>query len=67
MDTNGDGKLNKKEIYDGYKQYLGYEMSNEEIDKLFLKVDLDKSNKIDYSEFIMATINEKAILCNNKL
>ena len=42
-------------------------MSNEEIDNLFQKVDIDKSNQIDYSEFMLASINEEVILCNNKL
>ena len=42
-------------------------MSSKEIDKIFKKVDFDKSDEIDYSEFLLATINKKIILGLNKL
>ncbi len=34
---------------------------------MFDKVDADKSGAIDYSEFVVATMNEKNLLSNNKL
>lgn len=34
---------------------------------MFDKVDTDKSGAIDYSEFVVATMNEKNLLSNNKL
>ena len=34
---------------------------------MFAKVDIDNSGSIDYSEFIVATMNEKNLLSNNKL
>lgn len=42
-------------------------MSDLEIDALFLRVDIDKSNEIDYSEFVVATMNEMEVLSSNKL
>ena len=67
MDTNGDGKLDKKEIKNGYLEYFGKTMSDEEIDEMFDKVDVDGSGAIDYSEFVVASMNEKNLLSNNKL
>jgi calcium-dependent protein kinase len=67
MDTNGDGKLDKKEIKAGYLEYFGKSMSDEEIDEMFDKVDVDGSGAIDYSEFVVASMNEKNLLSNNKL
>ena len=67
MDTNGDGKLSKEEIKNGYAEYFGKSLSDEEIDILFDKVDADGSGAIDYSEFVVATMNEKNLLSNNKL
>ena len=34
---------------------------------MFAQIDADGSGEIDYSEFVVATMNEKNILSNNKL
>lgn len=59
LDANGDGKLSKEEILGGYDKYFGKVMSEEDVDNLFDSVDIDKSGYIDYSEFVIATMNEK--------
>ena len=66
-DTNGDGKLQKDEIKNGYAEFFGRNLSDEEIDEMYAKVDTDNSGEIEYSEFVVATLNEKSILSNNKL
>ena len=67
MDENGDGVLTKEEIKKGYQDYFGRTLNDTEIDDMFAKVDADNSGSIDYSEFIVATMNEKNLLSNNKL
>jgi len=67
MDKNGDGVLTKEEIKHGYLEYFGRTLNDAEIDEMFKKVDADGSGAIDYSEFIVATMNEKNLLSNNKL
>ena len=67
MDLNGDGKLDKDEIKKGYKEYYDKDLDDAEIDELFGKVDADGSGEIEYSEFVIATMNEKNLLSNNKL
>jgi len=42
-------------------------MSDDEVDEMFSKVDVDDSGAIDYSEFVVASMNEKNLLSNNKL
>ena len=67
IDKNGDGKLSKEEILDGYDQFFGKLQDKVEIEKMFDAVDIDKSGFIDYSEFVVAAMNEKNLLTNEKL
>jgi len=32
-------------------------ISEEEVDRMFLEIDLDQNGHIDYTEFVMATMN----------
>lgn len=67
LDKNGDGRLSLEEILDGYDSYFGKGMAREDIEKMFFSVDLDKSGYIDYSEFVIASMNEKQLLTQEKL
>jgi calcium-dependent protein kinase len=67
LDANGDGKLSKEEIHDGYEDHFGKLLNEDELDKLFNDVDTDKSGFIDYSEFIVATMSSKKNMSEEKL
>ena len=67
IDKNGDGKLSKEEILEGYDLFFGKNKDKVDIEKMFDAVDIDKSGFIDYSEFVVATMNEKNLLSNEKL
>lgn len=67
FDKNGDGMLSKEEIKEGYEKIFGQSMNQDEIDKLFASVDIDGSGFIDYSEFVVATMNEKNLFSEKKL
>lgn len=66
LDTNNDGMLTKPELTVGYEKLLGDE-ALEEVDKIFTKVDIDGSGVIEYSEWIVATIDLKKLLTPEKL
>ena len=51
----------------GYDQFFGKNMDKAEIEKMFDLVDIDGSGFIDYSEFVIASMNEKNLLTNEKL
>lgn len=67
FDKNGDGKLSMEEVKIGYMEHYGRVMSDEEIERMFRSVDTDNSGFIDYSEFVVAAMNEKQLTTNEKL
>lgn len=67
FDKNGDGKLSVEEVKDGYLNHYGRVMSDEDVEKMFKAVDSDNSGFIDYSEFVVAAMNEQALTTKDKL
>ena len=67
IDENGDGKLSKEEILEGYDKFFGKTMEKDDVLRMFDAVDIDKSGFIDYSEFVVASMNEKQLLTDEKL
>lgn len=67
FDKNGDGKLSMEEVKIGYIEHYGRVMSDEEVERMFKSVDSDNSGFIDYSEFVVAAMNEKQLTSNDKL
>lgn len=46
---------------------MGKSIDKDDVEKMFEAVDIDKSGFIDYSEFVIASMNEKNLLTNEKL
>lgn len=67
MDLSGDGKISKEEMKDGYLNFYGKELSDKEIDEMFDRVDADGNGEIDYSEFVIASMNDENLLTEEKL
>jgi calcium-dependent protein kinase len=67
IDKNGDGKLSKEEIFEGYDLFFGKNLEKSQIEEMFDSVDTDGSGFIDYSEFVIAAMNEKQLLTQDKL
>ena len=67
IDGDNDGKLDKEELKKIYFQHYGKHLSEMELDQIYNKIDIDGSGKIDYSEFVVASMNEKELLSKQKL
>ena len=67
LDMNCDGKLTKDEIKAGYKDFYDKDLSNEEVDTIFKRVNFRGTGAIDYSEFVVASMFEKNLLDDARL
>ena len=67
IDLDGDGNLTKEEVLQGYEQHFGIPITEEQVNEMFDRTDLDGNGTIDYTEFVMATCNENKIMTNDRL
>ena len=63
LDKNSDGVLTIDEI----KQGLGGNQSYKELDEILKSIDTDGSGKVDYTEFIAATMEKNIYMKEEKL
>lgn len=66
LDKNGDGQLSRDEIISGLKM-KGSEDQPLELDSFFKEIDINNTNSIDFSEFIVANYNYKRKINNSRL
>ena len=66
LDKEATGMITKLDFKDTIKK-TKTTLSDEEIEEIFEQVDSDGNQKINYSEFIAATINVKQYLTEEKL
>jgi calcium-dependent protein kinase len=71
FDCNNDGVLSFNEVKEGIlllRNKLNIDMREQEIDSLYMEMDIDKNGLINYNEFIAATMNyEKNVKKENLL
>lgn len=66
-DTSGDGVLTRDELYKGLMQVPNLKITYEGADYIFKTIDIDHNNKINYSEFISASIKSQSIILEENL
>lgn len=69
LDRDSSGTLSKQELVEGFHLIFGDEVEDveAEIDKIIAQVDSNQSGDVDYSEFVLATMNRQKLLCREKL
>ena len=57
LDKNGDGRLSKEELIEGYIKFYGKrELALNAVEKIITLVDTNKSSVMDFTEFLMAVM-----------
>jgi calcium-dependent protein kinase len=64
LDRDGNGKLTKNEIIEGFKYT---EISDIDIERVVTECDTDNNGFLDYTEFLTATCNWQKITSKNRL
>ncbi len=67
FNINDDGKLTKKELFDGLIKYFNKEEIKKEIEDIFLLLDGANRGFIEYEEFLRATLDQKILLSDENL
>lgn len=67
LDLNGDGQLTKEELMEGYKTIMNSPFPDLDVENIMKMVDINESGAIDYTEFVMATINREGLLSKQRL
>ena len=65
IDNNGDGKMEYKEVCEGFKLFI--DINEKEVTKIFKYIDQAHTGCIEYEEFIRACINKKKLLSEENL
>ena len=67
LDKDDNGTISKEEFLKGIKNIKEINISNEDIDSIFKKIDTNANKKLEYTEFISAIIGKDIYLNKGKL
>ena len=65
---NGDGVLSKDELKAGLAKHFDDPTKAEiEVEEIMERIDINHDGVVNYTEFIMAQMQNRDIICNDKL
>lgn len=67
LDADCSGRLSKEEVKYAYKEFYEKELSDDEVDVIFKRVNFSGSGFIEYSEFVIASLMSKQLIDIGKL
>lgn len=66
LDANGDGKLTREELMNGYRQKQ-IAFDSDDLDAMIGTLDNNQSGAIDYTEFVAAAIDREKLLSKQRI
>lgn len=67
FDSNSDGKISKSELLTGLRKWLPEDKAQQKAQQVMATADTNSSGCIDYSEFLLSTLNEDSLLSTPNL
>jgi calcium-dependent protein kinase len=67
LDVSGSGKLSREDIQSGFFNIFDVELPNDAVEELFDAVDVNGTNYIEYTEFVMAALSRDILLRDDNL
>lgn len=67
FDTNSDGVISESELISGLRRWMPQDKAVAKAKQVMQVADKDSSGYIDYSEFLLSSLNEELLLCNSNL
>ena len=67
FDTDNDGQISFDEFKQGFFKFHSSHLNEQDINNIFKSIDVNKNFRIDYSEFIAATISDKKLVKKKQL
>ena len=67
LDKNGSGTISPAELMNGLKEIKGIDYNEKEIMDMISKIDADGNGEINYSEWMMASMNKQQMLSNERI
>ena len=67
IDLNADGKITQQELYEGLRSRIKSDTLEEDIKKIFQKLDMDGNGFIEYEEFVRAAVSKEKFMGENVL
>ena len=67
IDIKGNGRINKKELFNGLVEIINNPQLEEDTNKIFDNLDVNGTNYIDYEQFVKAAIDKSIFLTEEAL
>jgi calcium-dependent protein kinase len=67
IDKDHDGQLTRKELIEAYKRISNHPNIEAEVDDIFKQLDFNNTDAIDFSEFLVATVNYRQNINDKQL
>ena len=67
LDTDGDGKINKMDLFKGLRAKTESKALEKDIEKIYNNIDMDNNGYIEYEEFVRAAVSKERFINENIL
>ena len=67
IDKNGNGKINKEELYNGLSDIYQSDKLKQDVDEIFQNLDVNNDLYLEYEEFVRAAIDKSIFLTEESL